>query len=561
MSRFVSVFLPHLPIERLKRERAERGGAPLPDDRPFAFVGSEERGLRLTAVNQASLREGLSEGLGLADARAICPHLLTAPAALKKDQDALLTLAHWASARYSPTLNSDGDDGLWLDVAGVPHLFGSEAALLADMVARLARAGFTARLALAETLGGAHALARYAHASPVVVPAGDIGDALSPLPVEALRLELEIALLLRRLGLKRIGQLYDLPRASLERRFHSKDAAEAVLLRLDQALGQHEEPRIPLRPAPDFVARLPFPEPLVSHDGVASAFAHVAAELCRTLARAGRGARRVALWVARADGSSTVIEAGLSAPSREPEHFLRLLKDKIETIDMDFGVDLMALAALVTDRLTPAQTTLAESEGKASPETLIDCLVNRLGGCAVRRLVPKASHIPELAQALRSAFAGPSLWPGPAAPKPPRPPLLFARPEPVAVLAEIPEGPPARFTWRRVTRRVVKAEGLERIAPEWWRTLASNSHSLSSPGLTGLSSNHRSRDNEGQGLLDARLRGHDNKHDNKKTIHPRPRDYYCIEDEDGHRYWVFREGLYQESGHGVPSWYLHGVFG
>ncbi|HCL61090.1 MAG TPA: hypothetical protein DIC31_01200, partial [Rhizobiales bacterium] len=137
MSRFVSIFLPHLPIERLKRERAVSGAAPISDtsvpaDRPFALVGSEERGLVLTAVNAESVRQGLAPGLGLADARAICPHLLTAPAAPKKDEDALLTLASWASARYSPTLNSDGDDGLWLDVTGVPHLFGGEGALLAD---------------------------------------------------------------------------------------------------------------------------------------------------------------------------------------------------------------------------------------------------------------------------------------------------------------------------------------------------------------------------------------------------------------------------------------------
>jgi protein ImuB len=151
MSRFVSIFLPHLPIERLKRERTA-SDAPLEDDRPLALVGNEERGLVLSAVNAASLGQGLYPGLGLADARAICPALLTLPAAPGKDQDALLDLARWASCRYSPTLNADGNDGLWLDITGVPHLFGGEQAILADMGARLARAGFTARLALAETL-------------------------------------------------------------------------------------------------------------------------------------------------------------------------------------------------------------------------------------------------------------------------------------------------------------------------------------------------------------------------------------------------------------------------
>jgi protein ImuB len=196
---------------------------------------------------------------------------------------------------------------------------------------------------------------------------------------------------------------------------------------------------------------------------------------------------------------------------------LRLVQDKVEAIDMGFGVDLMALAALVTEPLRPAQTALTETNGKIGPEALIDRLVNRLGARAVRRLVPRASHIPELAQSLKSAFTCPSLWPGQPG-KPPRPPLLFARPEPLTVLAEIPEGPPARFTWRHVTRRVVRAEGPERIAPEWWRAFNARTSS-------------------------------------------RPRDYYRVEDEDGHRYWVFREGLYQESEHGAPSWYLHGVFG
>jgi protein ImuB len=544
----------------LKREKAASGATPLPDDRPFALVGNEERGLLLTAVNAASLREGLSPGLGLADARAICPALLTSPAAPKKDAEALLDLARWASCRYSPTLNADEDDGLWLDVTGIPHLFGGEKALLADLRRRLARAGFIARLALAESIGGAHALSRYAHASFLIVPDGVIDAALSGLPIKALRLEPEISSLLRRLGLKRIGQLYGLPRASLERRFHSKDTAEAVLLRLDQALGRRKEPRIPLLPSPDFVARLPFPEPLITHDGVLAGLDHLTSALCAKLARAGRGCRRLALWIARSDGSSTVIEAGLSAPSREPGHLLRLVQDRVEALDMGFGVDLMSLSALVTEVLSPTQVAMTESDAKASAGALIDRLVNRLGTRAVRCLFPKASHIPELAQSVRSAFAGPSLWAGQPA-KPPRPPLLFARPEPLTVLAEIPEGPPARFTWRHVTRRVIKAEGPERITPEWWRGLGSRD---------GAASSIPSLDGEGGARLGAPggrvlsvtqsdpLPGPPPFRGREKA---RPRDYYRIEDEDGHRYWVFREGLYQESAGGAPGWYLHGVFG
>ncbi|HEX7532349.1 MAG TPA: DNA polymerase Y family protein [Methyloceanibacter sp.] len=562
MSRMVSIFLPHLPLERLKRS-----GKALPDDRPFALVGSEERGLLLTAVNAASADQGLIPGMGLADARAICPHLLTAPAEARKDAEALLALASWASVRYSPTLNIDGADGLWLDVTGVPHLFGGEAALLADLAERLARAGLTAQLALAETLGGAHALARFARSSPSIVPDGEIARGLADLPVEALRLEPAIALLLRRLGLKRIGQLCQVPRASLERRFHAKDMAEAVLVRLDQALGRREEMHAPLSPDTDFMARLPFPEPLITHEGVLAGLDHLADELCATLARKCRGARRAALWLCRSDGSSAVIEAGLSAPSRVAKHLVALFKDKIEGVDMGFGVDLMAFSALVTETLPPAQTSLAVSTRKAAPEPLIDRLVNRLGGRAVRRLFPRASHIPELAQSACSVLARGDLarsdfatsWSGHIPRKPPRPPLLLARPEALSVLAEIPEGPPARFTWRHVTARVVKAEGPERIAPEWWRSLRTSSPSPS-------------KREGGDGLWPSPGGGHST----QATLRPdplsspppfrgregaRPRDYYRIEDEDGRRYWVFREGLYQESEDVPPGWFLHGVFG
>jgi protein ImuB len=515
MSRMVSVWLPALPIERLK---LTRNGRPFPAERPFALVGSEDRGLVLTALNRAALHAGLIPGLGLADARAVCPHLLTAPAEPEKDAACLLALARW-SGRYSPLLNVDGDDGLWLDVSGVPHLFGGACALLDDMAARFARFGFTVRLALAETLGGAHALARYGPVSPLIVPQAKIAEALVSLPVEALRLAEEIVRLLKRLGLKRIGQLYDLPRASLERRFHSRQTAEAVLSRLDQALGRRAEPRSPLLPAPDYEARLLFPEPLITHEGIVAGLDHLAEKLCQALALANRGARRVRLAIYRADGTSAVIDTGLSAPSSEPSHLARLFADRVEAIDAGFGVDLMTLAALSTEPLLPAQIAFARREGRERQEPLIDRLASRLGGAAVRRLVSYASHLPERAQNTLSALAGSVSWPEQGASKPPRPCLLLAEPEPVDVLAEIPEGPPARFTWRRVTRRVVKAEGPERIAPEWWRELIRSGGS-------------------------------------------RPRDYYRIEDEDGRRYWVFRAGLYQESdAKELPSWFLHGVFG
>lgn len=521
MTRMVSLWLPHLPIERLKRAPLKAGSTPPPADRPFALVESDTHGLTLTAVNGPAFHEGLRIGMRLADARAIQPNLLTAVATPEKDERFLQSLARWSS-RYSPSLNVDGTDGIWLDITGVAHLFGGERKLLIDMQTRLARAGFSARLGAAESLGTAHALARFAENTPCSAATGSVAATLAPFPVEALRLEPATTRTLRRLGLKRIGQLYDLPRASLERRFRSKDSVQSVLRRLDEALGKRKEKRKPLLPQPDFVARLAFADPLITHDGIVAGLDRLSETLCLTLDRNGVGARRVVLWAARTDGSSVAIEAGLSAPSCRPAHLVRLLKNKIENIDMGFGVDLMVCAALLTEPLRPTQASLTKTDVTRSADVtrdaddLIDALVNRLGRSTVRRLFPRESHIPELAQATRSAFAGLPNWEGDTT-KPPRPPFLLVRPEPLAVMAEIPEGPPARFTWRRVNRRVTKAQGPERIAPEWWRAL----------------------DRESK---------------------PRPRDYYRIEDEDGCRYWVFREGLYQDSEGLAPCWFLHGVF-
>jgi len=568
MSRIVSVFLPHLPIERLKRERRKTGHTPIKDTsifdrRPFALVGTEARGLVLTAVNARAEANGLYPGLGLADARAICPHLLTLPSAPDRDEATLRALARLC-VRYSPTLNTEGEDGLWLDITGVPHLFGGEAELLASIAQEFQSLGFNAQLALAPTLGAAHALARFGRVSPIIVPDGGVDAALQHLPVEALRLDPDVTRLLKRLGLKRIGQLYDLPRASLERRFHSKDAAEAVLLRLDQARGMKEEKRAPLFPPRRYEAALAFAEPLVSHEGIVAVLELITAELCQKLARGRMGARKLRLRIDRADGSCTEIEAGLSAPSRELPHLLRLLQEKLATLDMGFGVDRMMLAAATAEPLPLTQTSLTETSEKLSPEPLIDRLANRLGAFAVRRLHPKASHLPEQAQSIRTAFSPSSPWEETGPAKPPRPTLLLAEPEPLHVIAEIPEGPPARFTWRRLSRRVVKAEGPERIAPEWWRELRSRDRAANSPPSLGKGESGTARSAGPGGSHLAKLAIGSYPHPGPPPFRgresQRPRDYYRIEDEEGHRYWVFREGLYQESGD-APAWYLHGVFG
>lgn len=455
--------------------------------------------------------------MALADARAICPRLATEPADAAADAALLARLALWAS-RYGPLVARDDPDGLFLDVTGCAHLFGGEAGLLADLAARLEKAGFTCRLAVAGTPLAAAALARFvrgANSAARIAPPAETRARLAPLPVGALRLDGETALLLERLGLKTIGALSEIPRAALERRFRSRAQGAHVLARLDEAFGRKETPLVPVRPLPLFSIRILYPEPALESLAVETGLDRLLGELDRLLEQDGLGARRLALTAHRVDGTAQSLEIGLARPSRERAHIARLFKEHLARLDPSFGIDALVLAALETGPLAPAQAAI---EGEAAPSReslarLVDRLANRLPGETPVRLAPQESHVPERAQVPCAATAVPA-WP--SADGRNRPFRLFARPEPMTAIAEIPDGPPLSFTWRRLVRRVARARGPERIAPEWWR------------------------DGEGEAL----------------------RDYYEVEDTHGQRYWVYREGLYEgplrPEG---PRWYVHGLFG
>ena len=264
MKRVVSIWLPSWPIFRLKRAEPTA----VPSQQPFALIESGAHGVAITAVNGAAARLGIEVGTSLTDARAAHPGLVSRPAEPEKDRIALLKLARW-SGRYGPNRHIDGTDGLWIDITGVAHLFGGEENLLDDLTRRLASFGVAVQAGLADTLGSAHALARFGcppEAAWALAPASETPEAIRFLPVEALRLDAPRILLLKRLGLRCIGQLYDIPRDSLARRFRSSDVASAVLVRLDQALGAMEEPRRPMQPPPVLSVARAFAEPLISSE-------------------------------------------------------------------------------------------------------------------------------------------------------------------------------------------------------------------------------------------------------------------------------------------------------
>ena len=533
--RILSLYLPAWPTDRLAALARKLGGQ-VPT--PLALIASGPGGQRIVAVDGAASALGLSAGMLLADARALVPDLAILPADPQADQAGLLHLAGWCE-RYTPFVALDGAEGLLLDISGAAHLFGAgqtpfgapqtkadEARLLADLLDRIAARGILVRGAVGPTAACAQALARFGPARMIVGDdPGEISGAILDLSVGALGLDPSILNAWRRLGLTRIADIAEVPRAALARRYGG-----LAVTRLDEALGLSTRPITPIHPAPRYHARMIFAEPIGDISSIEQALGRLARSLADLLTSDGRGARRVELSLFRVDGAVSRIVVGTARPSRDPAHLQRLFADRLDRagseLDVGFGFDALSLAAAISEPLADHQTEIHQShagpQGRDNLGALMDRLGNRLGLSRIGRLVPRASHVPEMAVVFESlAQSGlPETpvsydWRAEERARLPRPLRLLGAPEPVEVVAEVPDGPPVRFRWRRVDYRVAAAEGPERIAPEWWHGQPSD--------------------------------------------RPLPtRDYFRVEDGQGHRFWLYRDGIYSETG--APRWYLHGVF-
>lgn len=511
---------------------------------------------RLEAVDASASALGLVPGLPVADARARVPDLALVERDEAGEAETLAAIADWCD-RFTPLVGLDdafdGRPGLFLDVTGVTHLFGGEAALAAEVVRGLARHGFTARVAVAGTPACARALAR-AGAAPVLA-AGAETAALAPLPLAAIDPDGERVARLARLGLVRVADLLALPRAGLARRFGAD-----LLDRLDAATGTLERPISPRLPAPVLVAERRFAEPILSIDDVAAVLRSLAEGLAEPLRRRGEGLRlaEAALW--RVDGDVHRIRVGFGRPTRDPDRLLALFGERLrletDAIDVGFGIDLVRLSALSTCRDDPTQIDLAgDDRARLAFDHLVDRLGARLGPHRITRPLPLARHLPEetavglpAAGEGRDAARAWALEPGPATDEPPARPLrLLPRPEPIDTLAELPDGPPLRFRWRRVLYEVDRAEGPERIAAPWWRL----AFGLGPEGPRPAAPTPDTADHPLDDALDP-----------PETRLPEAaatRDYFRVEARDGHRFWIFRAGLFARET-ARPRWFLHGLF-
>lgn len=454
-------------------------------------------------ANLFAIREGITAGKVLADARAILPILEVLDDEPLETATLLQTLAEW-SLRFSPIAAVDGLDGIILDISGCAHLWGGEQPYMETIARRFTVGGYQVRLSIADTIGSAWAIARYGD-DLCIVEGGRQAEALTALPPEALRLESSVLQKMQKLGFRQIGQFMNMPGATLRRRF-----GEMLLQRLGQALGSYPETVKPVQPVEPYQERLPCLEPILTLKGIEIALEHLIEQFCKRLEREGKGIRSAVFKGYRIDGNVQEISIGTSRASYNTKHLFRLFELKLGSIEPALGIELFVIEAPLVEDISESQDTLWDIKGgQAKVAELLDNIAGKIGMGAIRRYLPAEHHWPE-----RSVKETTSLDENPDIPWPTeklRPLHLLAEPEPIDVMVPLPDYPPVLFTHRGKIFKLMKADGPERIEQEWWMA-------------------------EGQ-----------------------PRDYYRVEDEKGARYWLFRSGHYVD-GHDDVQWFLHGFF-
>lgn len=537
--RFLVLSLPYWATDYLKR----RDPSLTP---PLALYEKIRGGLRLSAIDQTGLKQGLRLGQSLADARAMLPRLTVLEYEPEKLSAAFADFADWHS-NASPLVGVLTDNApfgdLVLDITGVAHLFGGEMPMLKTLVLRLRALGYAVNGAIAPTIGAAWAASHFAPNR--VIEAQGLDLCLDALPVAALRLDETQLALLGQMGLKTLGEMRLRPRKPLLARFGA-----SLVLRLDQAYGHIEERMKPRLPVGEHAVERKFAEPISLLEDVLLTTGDLARKLAQHLETQNLGAQAFHLFLYRVDHKVMTLSLNAARLTRDPRHIASMFRQRAERLreenyDPGFGIDMIRLAASSIDRLDATQLGAFSTEtGADALDELTDRLASRLGAISVLKTQLIQSHVPE-----RAARLAPVLSRAPApideGPELERPLRLLPMPELVAINAEVPDGLPASMIWRRQPYRLVKAAGPERLSAEWWRR------------------------RERLKLVPDRKPEEKGEEDKLKPPPYQPdlplfdpitgmRDYYVVEDRDGHRFWVFRLGLYGGPVH--PSWYLHGFF-
>jgi protein ImuB len=502
MTRVVSIYLPDLSTDRIRR-----ADPAIPPEQAIAVIAKSGSKRWVSAADAAAKKAGVRVGMPAAKAQALFQGLLMIDADPAADAEALERITLWALTVYSPIVAVDAPDGIVLDTDGADHLQGGEEPMLAGIANRFRSKGLTARVAVADTWGAAHACARAIARETVVVPRGETVRAVEHLPISLLRLPEKIVGDLRTLGFRSIGELANTARAPLALRFGPE-----LGRRLDGMFGRVSEPIDPIRSPELIEVSRSFAEPIGAAETINKYVGLLVVQLVDELQRKGLGVRRTDLIVEKVDGTRQAIRAGTAKPARDVAWLTKLFKDRTEKIEPGFGIEKLSLVAVVSQPLEEMQRSSSLVEEENDDITpLIDIFGNR--GNRVYRFAPVASDVPERSVQRIAATAEDisETW----AYEWKRPVRLLARPEVVEVMALLPDHPPVWFSWRGKRRRVKCADGPERIFGEWWV-----------------------RTSEVEAV----------------------RDYFVVEDDTGERFWIYRSGDGVDTATGSHEWFMHGIF-
>jgi protein ImuB len=471
---------------------------------PFVTTIKEHGRMVITAINKAARKEGINTGMVLADARILFPALAVRNDIPGLSERLLKKMAAWC-IRFTPIVALDLPQGLFFDATGCSHLWGGDEAYLTDIIKRLNKRGYHVRVGMADTIGAAWAIARYGKGSPVI-ESGAHNNAVMSLPIAALRIDIELTERLYKLGLLEIHQLIGMPRSALRRRF-----GEGIVKKIDLALGSEEEIIEPVIPLVPYQERLPCLEPIVTASGIEIALQNLLESLCARLQKAGKGIRVAKFTCFRVDAQMQQIDIATGRPSVHVPHLFKLFEIKISTIEPALGIELFVLDAEKVEDMVPVQMAAWKTtNGLNSQEVseLLDRITGKFGSSVLHRYLPDEHYWPERSIKLAASLDEQPTTKWVTSKR--RPVLLLRQPQLIQVTAPVPDYPPMNFQYKGKLHKIIRADGPERVEQEWW--LQQGQH----------------------------------------------RDYYCVEDEDGCRYWIFRLGHYDADKQ--YGWYLHGYF-
>lgn len=517
-------------MQRLRFTSPELRNVPL-------VIYEKQRGREIvSACCPSLLNKGVRLGMPLTEARALLqPASCRTPLPRFLPDDPLasremLRRLAWDCEAFSPLVGieeAEASESLILDVTGCGACFGGEERLAGQLFQRMRRRGFQVRIGIAETFGAAWGVAHYRRRSVpkrsvpdtpsvrnttdavVIVPPGGQQRALSPLPIQSLRLSAKVVQSLNHLGIRTVSRLAALPRDSLPSRF-----GDELLRRLDQAEGKREELIVPERRPQPLRETWETEGAICGTELLEEVVSQLIERIAAPLREQQRGIKQLTCHLRDSDGGIARQRIELLNPSASTGYIMNLLRLQWERLSFPHGIQRICIEVKKAESLATQARTFWETEaGEASRDigTLVEILSSRLGREAVVRARLEAEHQPEAAFCYVSCLEESPRWAtdiNPAQRLPfrfTRPVRLKQTPVMVDVVSMLPGALPCRVQVGHQEETIARAWGPERITTGWWR-----------------------------------------------GRHFR-RDYYQVELKDGRRLWIFRDLA-------TDAWHLQGHF-